>query len=74
MLPEFTFLDYPGIPLPSSAPRVTPPNKRKVLVYEDDDGNTWEEEEDEDVTDRPSFELNLDDQRMVRVRGRYQSY
>lgn len=39
--------------------------KRKVLVYEDDDGNTWEEEEDEDVTDKPSFEINLDDQKMV---------
>ena len=39
--------------------------KREVLVYEDDDGNTWEEEEDEDVTDKPSFEINLDDQKMV---------
>jgi len=36
-----------------------------VLVYEDDDGNTWEEEEDEDITDKPSFELNLDDQKLV---------
>lgn len=51
--------------MPSSSPRAPPPMKRKVLVYEDDDGNTWEEEEDEDVTDKPSFEINLDDQKMV---------
>ncbi len=43
---------------------------RKVLVYEDDDGNTWEAEEDEDVTDKPRFELNLVDDDMVRGRKR----
>ena len=32
------------------------------MVYEDDDGNTWEEEEDEEVTEKPRFELSLADQ------------
>ncbi|GAX74685.1 hypothetical protein CEUSTIGMA_g2133.t1 [Chlamydomonas eustigma] len=44
-----------------------PPKKKKAVVYEDDDGNTWEETEDEDVTDKPSFELNLMDEDMEYV-------
>jgi hypothetical protein len=43
------------------------PRKKKAVIYEDDDGNTWGEKEDEDVTDKPSFEVNLMDENMVRM-------
>ncbi len=47
----------------------SPKPRRTTTVYEDDDGNTWEEQEDEDVTDKPRFELNLIDDKMVRPPG-----
>ena len=34
---------------------------RRVIVYEDDNGETWEEEEDEDISDKPSFALTFDE-------------
>jgi hypothetical protein len=41
--------------------------ERKVIVYEDDDGNTWEELEDEEVPDELSFELNVEDENLEYV-------
>eukprot|EP00955_Chlamydomonas_euryale_P058814 357217-Chlamydomonas_euryale.AAC.5 len=54
---------------PAAAAAVAPTQRpRQRVVYEDDDGNVWEELEDEDVTDKsPSFELNLVDQDMEYV-------
>lgn len=52
--------------LAASVPK--PPPRRQKVVYEDDDGNTWEEAEDVDVTDAaPAFEINLVDQEMEYV-------
>lgn len=39
------------------------PKDRKVVVYEDDDGNSWEGLEDVEVPDELSFELNVEDDR-----------